>query len=69
MAYSGTMTMAQLVTLINSVALTITAASIPTIAKSPLAVFISAVLVNGMVASTLYPDTLATAISLTWNGK
>lgn len=69
MVYAGTMTMAQLVTLINSVALTITAASIPATAKTPLAVFISAVLVNGMVASTLYPDTLATAISLTWNGK
>lgn len=69
MAYSGTMTMAQLVTLINAATVTITAASVPASALKPLAVFTAAVLVSGMVASTLYPDTLAQAISLNWNGK
>lgn len=69
MAYTGTMTMNQLVTLINSVALTITAANIPANAKAPLAVFVTGVLVSGMVASVLYPDTPATAFTLSWNGK
>jgi hypothetical protein len=69
MAYTAPMTMNKLVTLINTATPTITAANIPASATNPLAVFVSAVLVSGMVASTLYPDTAATAFSLTSNGK
>lgn len=69
MAYTGSMTLSQLVTLINTASPTISAASIPPSATSLLTIFASATLVTGMVASSLYPDTSAQAISLFNNGK
>lgn len=69
MAYTGAMTLSQLATLINSAAPTISAASIPSSATSLLTIFASATLVTGMVASNLYPDTAAQAISIFNNGK
>lgn len=68
-AFSGTMTLSQLVNIINAVDVTFSAPNIPASATSLLRVFVKALLLTGKVASTLYPDTDAQAIQLTTNGK
>lgn len=68
-AFTGSMTLSQLVTIINAISFTITAANIPASATNLLTVFVQATLLTGMVASSLYPDTAAQAITLTSNGK